>query len=117
MSAPTSSKVDGEVVFMTGTTTRSVVARYPAIIHLFEHQYDPETAFWYGVAEVACTYHDIDRDSRTAGVLDPGEGLLHNPQEFPLRIELSDGRWGRAADEFPLRDGFDGPALQGCVRL
>jgi hypothetical protein len=75
---------------------RQAIGPYHATLHLFDHRYDAKTSFWHGVALVGCTNTEIDQDARAAGFNGPGQGYIHNPQAFTLRVELPDGRWGAA---------------------
>ena len=34
---------------------------YPGLIHLFEHKYDDDVSFWYGIAEVSCEPEDVHK--------------------------------------------------------
>jgi len=58
---------------------------YLGQIHLFEHQYDPKTQFWYGVADVSCSFDDIGEIFGNGG-----------EDDFGLSITLEDGRKGMA---------------------
>jgi hypothetical protein len=76
---------------------------YSALIHLFEHEYDETTKFWYGIADVNCTLEDIERDS---------EELRTPPSPSPastirIRIALDDGRvgWGVKLDAGVYQSG------------
>jgi hypothetical protein len=58
---------------------------FDGVLHLFEHEYDPETTFWYGAAEIACNFQDFVA-AQTKGRL----------TEFHISFSLEDGRGGAA---------------------
>src|SRR5882672_8639041 len=88
-------KIEGEVGFVWVQGSRfQVIAKFPALIHLFEHDYDPQTKFWYGVADVSCNVPDIIAAAKRAGMPQP-PGLLYDAIDFTLRIEI-EGRFGLA---------------------
>jgi hypothetical protein len=90
------SKMEAKITFLTHRpNARPVAGPYHAVIHLFEHRYDDAVTFWYGVAEVACTLDDLNRDVIASG-MKPAEGLEFTPNSFWARIELADGRQGGA---------------------
>jgi hypothetical protein len=92
----TSSKLDAKVTFLSAYPNKAASGPHAAVVHLFEHDYDAQTRFWYGVADVACTALQIDQDARRVEAPDPGKGFMHNPAKFLLRIQLEDGRLGLA---------------------
>jgi hypothetical protein len=97
MASPISTKFEGNIGLVVPHQPRAVdIGTYPAVIHLFEHEYDTETKFWYGVAEVVCTLKEIHDASQKAG-LPHASGSLNIPK-FKLRIELPDGRFGIALE-------------------
>lgn len=84
---------------------------YPGLLHLFEHGYDEETHFWYGVADVECTHHDL------AAVEQQGRGC-----EFLIGVTLPDGRHGachmlNAEHRSDPQSDFTRIAMFGCTTL
>ena len=46
------SKVDATVYFTALDGVMPATPQYPTVVHLFEHQYDEQVTFWYGIADV-----------------------------------------------------------------
>ena len=83
----------GSIYFCTKEQPRKVVSGpHQARIRLFEHEVDRLAIFWYGIAEVACTIEEIDKDAGNPH----GEEGYCSPWEFSLRVHLDDGRFGWA---------------------
>jgi hypothetical protein len=81
----TASKEEAEFRFYIENKPDTFTAPFPGIIHLFIHEYDKETIFWHGVAEVACTDKDLFQ------AMHQGRGV-----EFLVSVVLADGRGGVA---------------------
>jgi hypothetical protein len=58
---------------------------FQGVFHLFEHDYNPNTKFWYGAAEVDCPYKALE------DIQQQGLGW-----EFAVIVGLEDGRAGNA---------------------
>lgn len=77
------SRVDCTFQFMVDDRPETQTEGFDGILDLFEHQYDEKTHFWYGVAEISCTYEEFDSVMRKG-----------RPTEFGINIRLPDGRVG-----------------------
>lgn len=80
---PQESKCESEFQFSIDDEPDAISPRYKGLLHLFECRYDPETQFWFGVAEVNCSYADVTEIQ--------GRGRL---TDFSVTVFLSDGRVG-----------------------
>ena len=89
------SKRTASISFFSEKLQKIVSGPHPATLHFFEHDYDVQRKFWYGIADVACTLDVIDRDAQNAGLSLPA-GSQHNIQSFDLVVYLDDGRFGSA---------------------
>jgi hypothetical protein len=84
---------------------------FPGLFHLFEHQYDAETHFWYGVADIECTHEDMEV------VQQKGMGC-----EFMILVTLPNGRTGacsmlNAEHRSDLQSDFTRVAMVGGSTL
>jgi hypothetical protein len=79
------SKVPCSAFFSVVPSHRS--KSFDGLLHLFECHYDDRIGgFWFGVAELACSF-----DEFKAATTHPGE-----PQEIRIHVALDDGRTGDA---------------------
>ena len=60
---------------------------FDGVIHLFGHTYNEKVLFWYGVAQVNCSYVDTEK------VMVAGK-----PTDFRIVVQLRDGRRGMARE-------------------
>ena len=58
---------------------------FDGVLHLFEHQYDSATVFWYGVAEIRCSIEQFDAAMH-----------ISTPEANCIGVTLDDGREGIA---------------------
>jgi hypothetical protein len=81
-----SSKVDATFQFGLHSKPNVRSKVFQGVLHLFEHNYNPSTKFWYGAAEVDCT-HQAVQDIQQQGM----------GWEFMIVVGLEDGRAGIAS--------------------
>lgn len=75
-----------EIEFCTLLQGDAIAGPFRSEVHLFEHQYDPATHFWYGVAAIECSPEVFRNAVTEAGDWD----------RLELAITLPDGRFGAA---------------------
>ncbi len=81
------SKLDCKFEFWVDSKPQTLTKQFDGVLHLYEHQYDDDTYFWYGVADICCTYNDFNALKQV--------GM---PTEFAINVRLSDGRVGASRD-------------------
>src|SRR5579872_5512208 len=84
---PTDSKVDANFQFFRASSAQSVGPRFDGVIHLFEHVYNEDFRFWYGVAHVNLSWGQCRR------ILEAGDGGFLG---VTLTVSLKDDRTGDA---------------------
>jgi hypothetical protein len=80
------SKVDATFQFGLSSKPNIRSKVFQGVLHLFEHNYNPTTKFWYGAAEVDCPYEALQ------DIQQQGMGW-----DFMIVVGLEDGRGGLAA--------------------
>ena len=90
------SKCDASFYFMCDRLKKVASGPHPAVVHLFEHHYDPQTDFWYGVADVGCTLEQLTAGRQACGCAGFARlGRMQSPSIL-ARDCLLLGRWGQA---------------------
>lgn len=79
------SKVECVFRFYVDGEQHARSAPVSGVLHLFEHDYDEATKFWYGVADIACMYEEFHSAIRDC-----------DPTKICIGVTLPDGRMGGA---------------------
>lgn len=102
----TEHKHECELRFYTDGDVASLTEYFPGVLHLFEHQYDEDIRFWFGVVEIGCSVNAF-HSARTRG---------EHPSCFGIQVKLPNGRIGAGRyTTWRIEQGISGERVQAAI--